>query len=199
VLREPEARQFLGRFQPMETPLPPYEGDAGSPALLPRGYINRGRPRFFFRPAPAGTLRLEQASTVPGLEDRPRTTTWSVADSTGSGPVVVFDYPADAPPVAEGRAVWWAPGGEDRPSSFTLASRDQQNEMKADLERLTNDIPRTARDFLRAQFFLRNELFMQAAEQLAWLARQFPEQPWPRQATAQAAAAIGVDPAVFLR
>ena len=199
VLREPEARQFLGRFQPVDAPLPPYEGDPGSPALLPRGYINRGRPRFLFRPAPAGTLRLEQPSGVPGREDRPRAAAWPVPDTTSNGALAVFEYPADAPPVAEGRAVWWAPGGDDRPSSFIVASRDQQNEMKADLERLTHEIPRTARDFLRAQYFLRNELFMQAAEQLAWLAREFPEQPWPRQATAQAAAAIGVDPAVFLR
>ncbi|HEX5011101.1 MAG TPA: hypothetical protein VFY71_11945, partial [Planctomycetota bacterium] len=92
VLREPEARQFLGRFQPFDSPLPPYEGDPGSPALLPRGYITRSRPRFIFRAAPAGTLRLEQSPPGPG-PDRPRTAAWPVDDTTGSGELGAFEYP----------------------------------------------------------------------------------------------------------
>jgi hypothetical protein len=197
ALRDPLASEYLGRFQLVEAPLPPYEGDAESPALLPRGLISITRPRFVFRPVPAGTLRLEVTSTALGT-DKPRTVDWAVPDTTGST-LGVFEYPAEAPAMLEGKAVWWAPGGEERPASFTVVNRTDLATMKTELERLSHDIPRTARDFLRGQYFLRNELYMQAGEQFARLAREFPEQPWPRQAVGRAAAALGVDPAVFLR
>ena len=83
--------------------------------------------------------------------------------------------------------------------SFTLVSREQQVKQREDLGRLTQEIPVVARDFLRGQFFLHHQLYVQAGEVFARLSRKFPDQAWPRQMVAQIAAALGVDPSAFLR
>ncbi len=199
VLSEPEASQFLGAFRPMEKPLEALAADIESPALLPRGLILASRPMFVFRGAPAGVLRLEVTPTALGGAPT-RRETWPVPDTSGGPRFVVFDFPSEARALQAGTAVWTAPGGEDRPSSFTLLARESQMDLRVALERhLTHEIPRPAQDFLRGQFFLRHGLYQNAGEQFARLARQFPDQPWPRRAIEQVAAALGVDPGAILR
>jgi len=198
VLREPEASQYLAAFRPMEGPLTPLAADPESPALLPRGLSLSARPTFVFRAAPAGVLQLELTPDALG-GSAPRRERWDVPDTLDAGPFVSFEYPIQARALTPGTAVWTAPGSEDRPTSFTLLGRETQRDLRAALERLTYQIPQPAQDFLRGQFFLRHGLYQRAAEQFARLVRQFPDQPWPLRAVEQVAAALGVDPAVFLR
>ncbi len=198
VLREPDASQFLAAFRPMDAPLTPVEADPESPALLPRGLIGHARPEFVFRPAPQGELTLELTVDALGLS-KPITQRWAVPDTAGDRPFARFRYPADAKPLVPGTAVWWPPGGEEHPASFTLISRERQAELRAGLERLTYEIPRPARDVLRGQYFLRHGLLLQAGEQFARLVQEFPRAAWPRQAIERVADALAVDPRTLLR
>jgi hypothetical protein len=198
ALREPAASQFLAAFRPMDAPLTPVEADPESPALLPRGLIWINRPEFVFLPAPAGELTLELTVDGPGRA-RPMTKHWEIPDSTGAGPFASFRYPAEAKPLFSGTAVWWPPGGEEHPASFTVIPREQQVDLRAGLERLTYEIPKPARDVLRGQYFLRHGLLLQAGEQFARLARDFPDAEWPRGEVGRVAEALAVDPRVLLR
>ena len=199
VLREPEVAQYLpASFRPHEFPLESAGEDAESPALLPRGLISVLRPNFVFRPAPAGTLALQITLTALGI-DKPRTVRWPVEDTTTHTPLASFTYPAESPQLAPCTALWTAPGDEEHPAAFTIVSREQQVKQREDLGRLTQDIPAVAREFLRGQFYLHHQLYVQAGECFARLARRFPSEGWPRQAVEQVAAALAVDPAAFLR
>jgi hypothetical protein len=151
-----------------------------------------------YRAGPAGALTLELTVDAAG-RDRPVTQRWDVPDTTGAGPYASLRYPAEAKPLVPGTAVWWPPGAEDRPASFTVIPRDRQAELRAGLERLTYEIPKTARDVLRGQFFLRHGLLLQAGEQFARLAREFPQAEWPRREVGRVAEALAVDPRVLLR
>jgi len=198
ALREPEASQFLAAFRPMDAPLAALEADPESPALLPRGLVYISRPEFVYLAGPAGTLTLELTVDAAG-RDRPVTMRWEVPDGTGAGPYASLRYPAEAKALVPGTAVWWPPGGEEHPASFTVIPRERHAELRAGLERLTYEIPKPARDVLRAQFFLRHGLLLQAGEQFARLARDFPDADWPRREVGRVAEALAVDPRVLLR
>jgi hypothetical protein len=198
ALRGPEASQFLAAFRPMNAPLVPVEADSESPALLPRGLVGVNRPEFTYRAGPAGVLTLELTVDALGRA-RPIAQHFEVPDTTGATPFATLRYPADAKALVPGTAVWWPPGGEERPASFTVIPRELQAEVRAGLERLTYEIPKPARDVLRSQFFLRHGLLLQAGEQLARLARDFPDAPWPRREVERVAQALAVDPRVLLR
>jgi hypothetical protein len=199
VLREPEVAQYLpASFRPHDFPLESAGEDAESPALLPRGLLSVLRPTFVFRPSPAGALAVQITISALGV-DKPRTVRWTVEDTTRHTPVATFNYPTDTQQLGPCTAVWTAPGDEEHPVSFTIESREQQVKQREDLGRLTQDIPAVAREFLRGQFYLHHQLYMQAGDSFARLVRRFPGEAWPRQAVEQVAAALAVDPAAFLR
>lgn len=198
VLREPAASKYLAAFRPFDGPLAPLEADPESPALLPRGLVSYGRPAFVFRPAPAGTLRVEVDEEAFG-GGHPRVLRLEAPDTRDAAGVAQLKYPAEARTLPPGTVLWWAPGDSEHPASFTMASREQQAQLRAGLEQLTYEIPSAARDLLRSQYFLRHGLLMHAGEQLARLSAAFPRSSWPVQELRRVAEALAVEPRAFLR
>jgi hypothetical protein len=198
VLHEPGVAQYFGDFQPVEGPLQPVEGgDPASGALLPRGTISEQHPRFVFRAAPAGTLSLEvQLLGRPGAMAMTRSV--PVADTLGSSTVVERPYPTDWPALSNVSALWTAPGDTGN-AAFTALSNEERIAIQDHVRINLSPIPTEARAFLRAQYLLKNKLYTQAGAIVAGLARQFPEQPWPKTELAFIAEALAVDPSVFLR
>ncbi len=197
VLAEPGATRFLGEFRPMDAPLPGVDFHPGSHALLPRGLSADPRPPFVYIADGATTLTLDLNPDEPG---RARKVSRKLpGDGTATG-VTVLPYPDEWPDLPEGVVLWDVQGAETEPTSVSLLPRDARREITLHATaRLTHEIPLPAREFLRAQYDLRNGLLVQAAEHVATLAGLFPDAAYPRETLVRIGAALGVDPAVLVR
>ena len=199
VLAEPAAKQYLASFQPIETGLETLDVEPGSTALLPRGLITTQRPEFVFVAGPAGELKVEQTS-LDGTPIAARRRPLQVAEPPLTGAVTSLAYPTNWALLEAGVHVWTAPGGEPNSASVTVMSRKQRQEIQRHTwQRLSHDIPLSARMFLRGHYYLRSGLYMQAGNQFRDLVRVFPDEPYPLAMLERISAALGVDPEAFLR
>jgi hypothetical protein len=199
LLNEPTVRNYLASFRPMDEPLEPVETDRASGALLPRGLITLTAPTFVYDPGPEGVLTIvwhaldDPAAVV-------RTIRVPVPDTRGGPPLARLEFPSNRSPLRAGVYQWWVPGSEQHPASFTLLETEQRLQIQERAWRmLSHEIPAAARTFLRAHYYLRNRLYMQASEHFADLALEFTHESYPRRRLAETAAALGVDPSAFLR
>jgi hypothetical protein len=199
VLLDPTVRNYLASFRPLDEPLEPVDADRESGALLPRGLVTHRTPSFVYDPGPEGVLTIVWYA----LDDPTavmRTIRIPVPDTRGGMPLARLEYPSDRPPLQAGVYEWWIPGSEQHPASFTLLDDEQRREIQSRAWRmLSHEVPTAARTFLRAHYYLRNHLYMQAGEHFADLALEFTHERYPRRMLAETAAALGVDPSAFLR
>ena len=200
ALQSPGAASYLSMFRPMDEPLESIEVDPASGVMLPRGLITTTSPQLVYRAGQAGELvllgRPFDAVAQGYLPVRIRVP----ETSAGPSPVIMLNWPADLGPLQAGHYSWMAPGSERHPATFTLLPDDQRHEIDSRVgEKLTDEVPYQAATFLRAHYFLRNRLYMQAGQAFAYLSRRFPNEAYPRDMVAQVAAALGVDPSAFLR
>jgi hypothetical protein len=199
ILLEPRVRSVLALFRPMEEPLEAADVDLDSGALLPRGLVTLTRPTFIYDPTPEGVLTL-----VGSRLDDPGVVILSIRirlrDTRDGMPLARWEYPADRAPLEPGVYQWWVPGSELHPATFTLLDSEQRLEIDDRARRMLHyEIPAAARTFLRAHYYLRNRLYMQAGEHFANLALEFTREKYPRHMLSETAAALGVDPSAFLR
>jgi hypothetical protein len=199
TLKDPGAMKYLAMFRPMDEPLEPLEVDPASRVLLPRGLITTPTPWLVYQAGPAGEILLLgrplDGAADPMLPIRIR------VPETGAPPkIIALNWPAEVAPLKPGDYSWTVPGSELHPGTFALLPDEQQHELESNAaERWRNEIPYAALVFLRAHFYLRNRLYMQAGQNFATLAARFPDEVYPREMVAQVAAALGVDPSAFLR
>jgi len=197
VLEDPAAARFLGEFRPFDTPLPKVGGAPGSHALLPRGLSAEPRPAFVYIADGATTLTLEINSDKPGGYRKAR---WPLPGNGTATGIAVLAYPDEWPELSDCVVSWDVIEGETEPTTFSALARNVRREMNQHAAaRLTHEIPFAAREFLRAQYDLRNGLLVQAAGRIATLAGLFPDAAYPRQTLARIGAALGVDPAALVR
>ncbi len=195
-LSDEETTAALGAMRPFEGPLEQLGAGPDCPALLPRGHITDTRPAFLLRPSPPGQLELV---LFPGLGTASRTVHHELEDTRDVPELVSLAYPDTWPKLTSGTFEWSAPGHAS-PASFTVMPVDQTRQiMNFAKLRLGVKVPEPARNFLRGHYYLRNDLYQQAAMQFAWLARRFPDADYPRERVEEISAALGVDPFVFLR
>ncbi|MHC5210311.1 MAG: hypothetical protein ACYTG2_06310 [Planctomycetota bacterium] len=199
IMLDPVVRKYLAQFRPMDEPLEPVEADFESGARLPRGLITLMTPTFVYDPCPEGVLTLV-GSALDDPDAVLRTIRIPLPDTRGGMPLARLEYPSNRAPLQAGVYHWWVPGGEQHPASFTLLDAGQRREIQDRAwQRLTHEIPAAARTFLRAHYYLRNHLYMQAGEHFADLALEFTHETYPRRMLAETGAALGVDPSAFLR
>lgn len=199
ALQSPGAGSHLAMFRPFEESLEVREVDPASRALLPRGLITATQPALVFRSGPGGEIVL-LGRPIDGSSEPFRPVRIRVPESGDGSQVIVMSWPAGLGELAPGDYTWTVPGSELHGGAFSLLPDDQRIELDSHVaDRLSNDIPYPAIVFLRAHFYLRNKLYMQAGLNFATLARRFPEQAYPREMIAQVAAALGVDPSAFVR
>ena len=200
ALATPGAASNLALFRPMDEPLETIEADPESRALLPRGLISTPSPEIVYGAGPAGEI-VFLGHPLEGSTDTFRPLRLRVPDTSGgASPIIVLSWPEDVGALPPGNYTWSVPGSELHQGSFTLLPDELRLELDSHArERLSAEIPYHAMVFLRAHYFLRNRLYMQAGQLFAGLSRRFPEQEYPRTMVAQVAAALGVDPSAFLR
>lgn len=196
---DPDANHPLGAFRPTDEPLVPLGGVPECAALLPRGLITMTRPYFVYEGSAPGTLELTLIPKV-GTTAPPRVATYEVPEPEDDEERFrLVRYPSDWSPVPAGAATWSAPGDESEATFTVLDPNRTRKLMNRARLGLPPSAPEPAQYFLRGHFYLRHELYQQAGEQFAWLVKQFPEQPYPRELLDEIATALGVDRKVFLR
>ncbi len=193
---DPEANHPLGAFRPNDAPLEFVGGDPDCPAVLPRGLITNTRPPFVFLSREAGTLELNLIPKV-GTEGDIRTVTVEVEPT--SQRFTRITYPSHWAPIPPGAASWSAPGVETMASFTVLETTRTRKLMNRARLGLPPSTPEPAKYFLRGHFYLRHELYQQAAEQFAWLVQEFPDERYPSDQLDLISDALGVDRKVFLR
>jgi len=200
ALQAPGAASHLAMFRPMDEPLETIEVDPSSLVMLPRGLISTPFPILVYRAGAAGEIVL-LGRPFEGAAENYRPLRLKVPDtSAGPDAVIALSWPADLGPLAAGDYTWTVPGSERHPATFTLLPDEQRHEIERRVaDKLSDEVPYQAGTFLRAHYFLRNRLYMQAGQAFAYLARRFPDEAYPREMVAQVAAALGVDPSAFLR
>lgn len=200
ALATPGAASHLALFRPMDEPLETIEADPATLALLPRGLITSQSPTIVYGAGPAGEI-VFLGHPLDGTSDTFRPLRLRVPDTSGgASPIIALSWPDELGALPPGNYSWSVPGSELHQGSFTLLPEEQRLELESHArDRLSAEIPYQAMVFLRAHYFLRNRLYMQAGQLFASLARRFPEQEYPRTMVAQVAAALGVDPSAFLR
>ncbi|HTE05464.1 MAG TPA: hypothetical protein VK824_04645, partial [Planctomycetota bacterium] len=178
VLAEPETAKFLGEFRPMDAPLEPVDADPASQALLPRGLVADPRPRFVYVADGTSALTLEVHPEQPNVGRKVR---WPLPAAGAATGVTVLEYPKDWPSLTEGVVLWDVQDGSVEPTAFSVLEKDVRRDLVQHAAAfLTHEIPLSAREFLRAQFDLRNGLLEQAAGRFAMLAKEIPTAAYPR-------------------
>jgi len=201
VLAEPAAMQYLASFRPMDAELEQLDVEPGSTALLPRGLITTLRPEFVFVGGQAGELSVEQgvAPDVPS-GGRARVLKLPERPAAAAADIVRHAFPANWAALKPGPGMWAAPGAAPNTASFTVMSPQERQDVQRHARlRLSHEIPLHARSFLRGHYYLRSGLYTQAGNQFRDLALAFPDESYPREMLARIGAALGVDPAAFLR
>jgi hypothetical protein len=200
IVHDPAVRKALAQFRPMDEPIEPVEADPESGALLPRGPTTITRPTFVYEAGPGGALTLVWSS-LDDPDAVQRTLRFPVTDTlVGPDGTARLEYPSDRSALEAGLYQWWVPGSEGRPATFMLLDKERRREIQnRSMYVQRQEIPAAARTFLRAHYYLRNRLYMQAGEHFADLALEFTRERYPRRMLSEVASALGVDPSVFLR
>jgi len=195
LIARPEVRERFGPFAPLEEEPTPLDTEPGSRALLPRGLIRTSRPTFVYKAGPAGKLAISV-----GWGDQTLGRMIDIPDTRNGPPVVRMAYPEAWPTLPPEMVVWAVTDPEMSQADFTCMDQEERLEVKSDCMRfLDRSVPAQAHWFFRGHYYMRKQLYTQAGEQFAMLARIFKNEDYPRRMVEQVSRVLGVDPSAFLR
>lgn len=195
-------KDFGPEYRPGESPLEPVSAPDGCRALLPRGTILNPRPTFVIEPGPANPLRINLVSDAENPLSGPMRSI-ALQDTSLEDAPISISYPkafGRIPHSEEAVTLAWQVDSESH-VTFTVMPPAEADRLRNFVhDRLSRvGAPPSARRFLAGHLYLQRNLYQPAAELFAEVARDFPDEPYPKEVVHEIAAALRVDPSLFLR